>query len=290
MKLILPILSLASAQVRTEFSNTFEAAQGGDTFSLKRLRRSAKEHNAQAVDGWQKSALHYAAEYGHSDVADTLINSKADLMAADYKGRTPLMLAAKKGHIAVLQNLIVKCNKDDNCNNNQQDENGKTALHYAAENGQVQVIQVLCNNINVQETDNGGKTALMLAASRGHGEAVLKLNSVCGANENKMVDEKGMCAGMHAAAKGHQSIFNILQGRSRPLMTPVDGNLPTDNLGRNVYHHIVNSGNNNFLQSALKSASDAAMNADNNGESLHHYAARNGNRDALSILNFSENS
>merc|ERR1712004_302096 len=173
-------------------------------------------------------------------------------MAADYKGRTPLMLAAKKGHIAVLQNLIAKCNKNENCSNDQKDENGKTALHYAAENGQVQVIQVLCNNIDVQTTDNGGKTALMLAASRGHGDTVLKLNSGCGANnpENKMVDEKGMCASMHAAAKGHESIFRILQGRSKALETPVDGNLPTDNLGRNVYHHIVNSGNNNFLQSA----------------------------------------
>lgn len=285
MKLILPILSLAYAQVRTEFTSTFEAAQAGDTYSLKRLRRSAKEHNAQAVDGWQKSALHYAAEYGHSDVADTLINSKADLMAADYKGRTPAMLAAKKGHIAVLQNLIVKCNKDENCENDQKDENGKNALHYAAENGQVQVIQILCNNINVQERDNGGKTALMLAASRGHGETVLKLISGCKDRGTDLVDEKGMCASMHAAAKGHESIFRILQGRSKPLMTPLDdGNLPTDNLGRNVYHHIVNSGNSNFLQSVLRSANDASINRDNNGESLIHYAARNGNRDALSMI------
>jgi len=282
---LIGVVALASAQVTTEFKNTFEAAQAGDTFSLKRLRRSSKEHSSSAVDGWQKTALHYAAEYGHGDVADTLISGHADLSASDYKGRSPAMLAAAKGHYSVLSTLLTKCSKNENCKFDQRDDNGKTALHYAAENGQVQVIQLLCNRIPVHTQDNGGMTALMLAAARGHGDVISKLISSCQAMDSPPVDENGMCAGMHAANRGHEAIFKILEGKRRMLTTSTGQNqLVADKRKRHVFHHVVLSGNNNFLQNLLKKSTQAAAHPDKYGDTIIHYAARSGNRDALVMI------
>lgn len=284
MKLLIGVLALASAQVKTEFKNTFEAAQAGDTFSLKRLRRSSKEHSVTASDGWQKTALHYAAEYGHSDVASALISGAADLSATDYKGRSPAMLAAAKGHISVLKTILEKCSKNENCQYDQKDDNGKTALHYAAENGQVQVVGILCHVIPVHAQDNGQKTALMLAAARGHGDTVSKLISSCNAMEDAPVDENGMCAGLHAANKGHEAIFRLLEGKRKALTTEVANEIPSDSRKRHVYHHAVLSGNNNFLQNLLKKKSAGASNPDQYGDTILHYAARSGNRDALVMI------
>jgi hypothetical protein len=59
----------------------------------------------EAKDRYRKTALHYAAEEGHSSVVKLLLLAGADKEAKDRFGDTPLHYAREKGHAAVVEAL-----------------------------------------------------------------------------------------------------------------------------------------------------------------------------------------
>ncbi len=72
-------------------SSLHEAARTGNVHELQRLL-AAPGANVNAMRQG-RTALHWAAEYGHLDCVNELINAHATLDARDSKGNTPLMLA-----------------------------------------------------------------------------------------------------------------------------------------------------------------------------------------------------
>lgn len=54
------------------------------------------------------TALTYACENGHTDVAETLLRAGAQLEHESEGGRTPLMKACRAGHVCTVQFLIGK--------------------------------------------------------------------------------------------------------------------------------------------------------------------------------------
>merc|ERR1712110_262979 len=104
----LPLVSLVVAQVQHD--DAFAAAKSGDLYNLRKLRQANwKENKPTATDGWKKTALHYAAEYDHADVADTMIGNAEVMAMKDYKGRTPLSLQHKRAMpklFAIWQNNV----------------------------------------------------------------------------------------------------------------------------------------------------------------------------------------
>ncbi len=76
------------------------------------------------------------------------------------------LLAAEKGHIDIVQTLL---NKDANIK--AKDKWDKTALMYTAEAGHINIVKILLHkNVDVEAKNQFGKTALMLAEKNGHGE------------------------------------------------------------------------------------------------------------------------
>jgi ankyrin repeat protein len=59
-----------------------------------------------AVDGEGMSALHFAAEYGHTEVVSVLLEAGADVMALDYRGHSALKVTARCGHTNVVSVLL----------------------------------------------------------------------------------------------------------------------------------------------------------------------------------------
>ena len=53
-----------------------------------------------------KTALHFAAIYGHVDVAKVLIQNGADVNAVDVQKCTALHRGAQKGHVDVAKVLL----------------------------------------------------------------------------------------------------------------------------------------------------------------------------------------
>lgn len=140
--------------------------------------------NAIDVD---HTALHYAANGGHLEVASKLIIAGTHVNAVDGVGHTPAHLAAQRGHAAVLERLLgagylVNTVNKHHCTMlwlhrvsgicTQVVCTGCTALHYAAAAGHASAARVLLGaGANADAVDAHGRTAVLLAAAAG-GDAV----------------------------------------------------------------------------------------------------------------------
>jgi ankyrin repeat protein len=93
--------------------------------------------------------------------------------AADERGMAALHLAAMNGHVSVVDALLPRI-VDVNVRASNNSWKGMTALHMAAEKGHVDVVKLLLkrDDINVNIADACGMTALHWAAMNGHAEVV----------------------------------------------------------------------------------------------------------------------
>ena len=85
-----------------------------------------------------QSPLLLAAENGHKDAVQLLIDRGAEPNRADQYGNTPLHNAALEGHKDVVQLLL-----DRGAEPNMADQDGRTPLHLAAYGGHKDVVQLL---------------------------------------------------------------------------------------------------------------------------------------------------
>ena len=115
-----------------------------------------------------KTPLHALSKKGKSDYVKFILSwmkeSNLDANPQDRDGVTPLHLAAQNGHLEVVQMLFQKHSIPLDYRNN-------TPLHYASEAGQANVVEFFCKNFNQSEIEqeNGqGQTAFNLAAFRNH--------------------------------------------------------------------------------------------------------------------------
>ncbi|XP_018102016.1 ankyrin repeat and SAM domain-containing protein 1A isoform X4 [Xenopus laevis] len=102
-----------------------------------------------------ETPLDLAALYGRLEVVKLLLNAHPNLLSCHTRKHTPLHLAARNGHKAVVRVLL-----DALMDINYQTEKG-SALHEAALFGKTDVVLMLLNSgIDVNITDNKGMTAL----------------------------------------------------------------------------------------------------------------------------------
>ncbi|XP_067913181.1 ankyrin repeat and SAM domain-containing protein 1A-like isoform X3 [Heterodontus francisci] len=114
-----------------------------------------------------ETALHCAAQYGHSDVVKVLLEELTDPTMRNNKFETPLDLAALYGRLEVVKMLLNAHPNLLSCNTKKH-----TPLHLAARNGQRAVVQVLLEagmDVNYQ-TEKG--SALHEAALFGKTDVV----------------------------------------------------------------------------------------------------------------------
>jgi ankyrin repeat protein len=78
--------------------------------------------------GW--TPLHYAAHWGHKDVAELLLANRAEVSAQDNEGMTPLHFAADGG-LKEMFELLLSGNADANSS----DKDGMTPLRWAMSKG-----------------------------------------------------------------------------------------------------------------------------------------------------------
>ena len=146
----------------------FEAAATGKINNILRLlARDPQLVNAYAEDGFQ--ALGLAAYFGHFDSAEYLVKAGAPVNSPsrnDLKA-TPLQSAAAARHTKIVEMLLKY-----RANPNVQEQGGYTALHAAAQNGDLETIRALLyGGADLTLRSDDGKTPLDLALKAGHSEA-----------------------------------------------------------------------------------------------------------------------
>lgn len=86
-----------------------------------------------------QAALHIAAELGHEEVVELLLESNAFVNVRNKHGMTPLHLAARKGYNSIIRRLV----GDHGALLDAFTLTKQTPLHLAAEAGQLEVCETL---------------------------------------------------------------------------------------------------------------------------------------------------
>ncbi|KAK6448633.1 hypothetical protein FP744_10004883 [Trichoderma asperellum] len=154
-------LSIASTSL-------MQAVLGGQTEVVKLLLDSIPEMPLQAEHYNFHTALSLAAHRGHVEIAKLLIAAGAKVDAITDRQETCLHSAAEAGHHQLVQLLLQNnANPDLACL-----RGGFTPLHLAAKGGHEAAVRVLAAVAFVNAMDDLGRTPLHVACMDGHNGAV----------------------------------------------------------------------------------------------------------------------
>ncbi|XP_075354484.1 ankyrin repeat domain-containing protein 6 isoform X5 [Mycteria americana] len=130
-----------------------------------------------AVTKHGRTPLHLAAHKGHLHVVQVLLKAGCDLDIQDDAGNTPLHLACQNSHSQSTRVLLLGGSRADLKNNA-----GDTCLHVAARYNHLPIVRVLLSAFcSVHEKNQAGDTALHVAAALNH-RKVVKLLLEAGAD------------------------------------------------------------------------------------------------------------
>ncbi|XP_047100991.1 ankyrin-3-like [Schistocerca piceifrons] len=136
-----------------------EAAKEGVVEQLCRLLAAGADVGVRDRAWYSRTALHWAAVWGHVGAASCLIGASVEVDARGSRQTTPLHFAAANGHTALVQVLL-----DASADPNGRDDLGLTPLHLAARWGQTGVaVELLQAGADSVARDGGGRTPLDLA-------------------------------------------------------------------------------------------------------------------------------
>eukprot|EP00903_Cladosiphon_okamuranus_P013459 g12535.t1 len=190
------------------------AAANGQTSALRELLSNSSNARSDstlprldldaAVADSGKTAMCLAARKGHVEVVQMLLGAGANPSVADKRRWTPLHFAAWKGHLRVVWELL-----GAGVDTSPLSDKHWTPLLAAAMGGHTEVArQLIGAGASVAERTSNGWNALHMASQAGHVDVVRAL-LVAGARPDD-VGEKGWTALMAAAAEGHGKIVREL--------------------------------------------------------------------------------
>ncbi|NXJ78757.1 ANKR6 protein, partial [Trogon melanurus] len=157
-----------------------------------------------AVTKHGRTPLHLAAHKGHLHVVQVLLKAGCDLDIQDDSDQTALHRAAVVGNTDVIATLI-----QEGCALDRQDKDGNTALHEACWHGFSQSAKVLVKaGANVLAKNKAGNTPLHLACQNSHSQSTRVL--LLGGSRADLKNNAGDTC-LHVAARyNHLPIVRVL--------------------------------------------------------------------------------
>ncbi|KAF4439455.1 ankyrin repeats (3 copies) domain-containing protein [Fusarium austroafricanum] len=191
-----------------EGTNLIHVVSGhGMEKALRAILQRAEEVgiSINSKDSEGQTPLLLAAKEGHEAIVRLLLDHGAHIEAVDEEYRKPLSLAARNGQDPVVQLLL-----DHGADIEAVDWRGDTPLSRAAENGHDANVQLLLDGgADIEAVDGFGRTSLSLAAGNGN-ETIVRLLLDRGAH-TKVVDSYG-CTPLKRAIHGsYDAIVELLQ-------------------------------------------------------------------------------
>ncbi|XP_035380821.1 transient receptor potential cation channel, subfamily N, member 1 [Electrophorus electricus] len=235
--------------------------------------RTLMEYNADITAATRQAGetpLHYCARVGNDAVLREMLASvtSSRLQMAINKhaknGRSPLLLAAKRGHTAVVRVLLENSARVDVF-----DEEGKAALHLAAEQGHDDVADVLLSHkAFVNAKTKLGLTPLHLSAQAGSAHLVRLLVEAHQASVDALSLTKQ--TPLHLAAiSGQLDVCSSLLNLSADVTA-------TDIHGQTPLHLAAESDHSEVVRLFLKHRPELATLASTGGATCTHIAAAKG--------------
>lgn len=177
-----------------------------------------------ATESNHDTALTFACNGGHAELAELLINRGANIEHRDKKGLTPLALAASGGFDKVVKILL-----NHKAQIEAQSERTKdTPLSLACSGGRQEVAEILLeHNANKEHRNVSDYTPLSLAASGGYVN-IIKLLLHFGAEINSRTGSKlGISPLMLAAMNGHTAAVKLLLDKGSDINAQIETNRNT---------------------------------------------------------------
>jgi ankyrin repeat protein len=151
----------ARAQLTIDILHRRPLAEAARDGNLDLLRQQIVANvSPNQLDLYFRPAIVNAAANGHHEAVKLLLDARANPDARDRSNRTALIWAAERGHVAVVTTLLAgKANP-----NLDERGTGNTPLMIAARDGHLRIVEALVHaGAEVGRTDVTGRTALDLA-------------------------------------------------------------------------------------------------------------------------------
>lgn len=255
-----------TTQGRTALSLAAEAGFG----KIVDLLQTVREANVNLTDEWMRTPLSYAAEFGRGSVVWSLMGQDA-LTTPDRDKQSPLMYAALRGHLDVVERLLeyspkvgegdpawltqIPCpigsepfpvGQTKSSDVHAREELGRDALRYAVAGNNPAVVHLLLNsNFSVHAKDNsGGKALFSLPHSDFFRKGTADLLRKYG-DDLKAATQDGVLA--FSAAEHRDSPMNRIVTTYLLLKHGADLEATT-NYGITAFHSTVASGNEDLIR------------------------------------------
>ncbi|XP_010130242.1 PREDICTED: ankyrin repeat domain-containing protein 6 isoform X4 [Buceros rhinoceros silvestris] len=157
-----------------------------------------------AVTKHGRTPLHLAAHKGHLHVVQVLLKAGCDLDIQDDGDQTALHRAAVVGNTDIIATLI-----QEGCALDRQDKAGNTPLHLACQNSHSQSTRVLLlGGSRADLKNNAGDTCLHVAARYNHLPIIrVLLSAFCSVHEKNQAGDTALHV---AAALNHRKVVKLL--------------------------------------------------------------------------------
>ncbi|KAG1365726.1 ankyrin repeat-containing protein ITN1 [Cocos nucifera] len=256
--------------------------------SGKRIDQPGKKKYVKQVTGRRNDTdLHLAAQHGdlaavmqilrHMDTEMTGIPEGAEFVNdTNDVGETALIIAAEKGHLDVVVELLKYSNRESILTKNR---SGYDALHVAAREGHQAIMQVFLEHDPTLSNTFGpsNATPLISAATRGHTEVIKHLL----AQDFGLVElakTNGKNALHFAARQGHVEVVKALLDKDPQLARR------TDKKGQTALHMAVKGTNSDVVKALVDADRAIVMLPDKNGITALHVATRKKRAEIVNVL------
>lgn len=153
--------SIDLARTDSSFTKLHKACWLGDE---DRAKSAAKKVDVSFQDNESRSPLHLAAARGHLSIVQFLLRAQARVDALDSEGKTPLMKAVEGHHLEV-----ARCLLEQRANPDVPDQNLDTALHLALTTGRPEMAMLLVQfEADVSARNKEGMSPLYMAVVQHH--------------------------------------------------------------------------------------------------------------------------
>lgn len=268
-------LSITHADKSSRSTIHFAAAGGKSKF----IRRLVEDFNQLSdLDAYNRSALHYAAEYNQKKAFDLLTSfSVLSIDSKDIFGNTPLHLATDNMCTVIVKSLV----EEHSCNLNLRDKDGASPLMFAAKVGSLELFDFfLEKNANVKVKSKSGLSLLHYAAFGNDSDIIDKIVKDLDFSNIDAIDNYKRTPLFYACEKGaYYSAYSLVVDYKATLNTrDIDEATP--------FHFAATSGNVRIFTLLLNNGAkkEDFLTIDKFGRTILHYAAEAGSIDTIKFL------